>query len=380
MDDDLLKMMMEAIDPARDLTDEALEELVPRDRLMEKIAAGVSLDTGTRRTVSRPFWRRAPALIVAGTAAATLLISGAVTLLGSAPVVLQTTSFGPASGVHKGVANGPIMAGSQLLVSSSKSTLKGAVKNYRFVRTVRLDGGAFSVSPAPAAMATPSNRIATAREIWATSQLQGYSKQPTSGSKSDLGYGIVTITKHVAGVPTVTKVAAWVGLAYDNSSYFCPMEKSGQSIQQLMGRAPSNGLAAVVAGQPSGSPAVVYIAKSVRCDRLYPSQLANAAEEFSLPWSVVGRVSASKIAISVSPPPCGGIVGNAMAASTRSGFLSSVTITEYGTAPEYTARYQSCPAALPTREVIDLRGSMNAATKFIHPGPGPIKTVANSYK
>ena len=377
MDDDLLKMMMEAIDPARDLTDEALEELVPHARLMEKIAAGVSVDTGTRRTVNRPFWRRAPALIVAGTAAATLVISGAVTLLGSAPVVLQTSSFGP---VHKGVANGPMMSGSQLLASSSKSTLSGAVKNHRFVHTVRLDGGAFSVSPAPASMTTPSNRIATAREIWATSQLQGYSKQPTSGSKSDLGYGIVTITKHVAGVPTVTKVAAWVGLAYDNSSYFCPMEKTGQSIQQLMARAPSNGLAAVVAGQPSGSPAVVYIAKSVRCDRLYPSQLANAAEEFSLPWSVLGKVSASKIAINVSPPPCGGIVGNAMATSTRSGFLSSVTITEYGTAPEYTARYQSCPAALPTREVIDLRGSMNAATKFIHPGPGPIKTVATTSK
>jgi hypothetical protein len=213
-----------------------------------------------------------------------------------------------------------------------------------------------------------------------TSQLQGYSKQPAGGRLPPFGLGIVTITKQVAGVPVVTKVPAWVGLAYENSPYHCPIQTGGQSTQRLLKHAPSSGLAAVVVGLPAGSPAVVYVAKSVRCARLYPAELTNATEQFSLRWAMAGKVGPSKVAIEVSPPPCGRIVGSAMAATWRSSSLSSVTITEYGTVPEYTAAWQSCPMPSPTRKVIDLRGPTSSSTQFVHPQTGPMTVVANSYK
>jgi hypothetical protein len=230
-------------------------------------------------------------------------------------------------------------------------------------------------------MKTPLNARAIAAEIWATTQLRGYSPLSRSGSKAPLfGFGIVTITKHVKGVPVVTKVPAWVGFARETALYHCPAQTSRQSTQQLLGRAAYSGLAAVVVGQPSGSPAVVYVAKSVRCGRLYPAVLSNATEQFSLSWTVAGKVGTSKVAIEVTPPMCGRIVGNAVAATWRSGWLSSVTITEFGTVPEYTAAWRTCPMPTPTREVIDLRGPTSSSTQFVHPKTGPMTVVANSYK
>jgi hypothetical protein len=251
------------------------------------------------------------------------------------------------------------------------------VKNKRYVHTLQLDNGALTVTPLPASMKTPADASGFARRIWATSQLQGYSKQ----SLGSLGFGVVTITKRVVGVPVVTKVPAWVGLAYENAPYYCPMQTSGHySTSQLLRQAPYSGMAAVVVAQPSGSPAVIYIAKSVRCGRVYSAELANATEQFSLPWKVVGKAGASKVVVDVSPPPCGRIAGDDVAGTWRSGFLSSIMITEYGTAPEYTAELQGCPVVTSVREVIDLRGPTSPSTRFVHPMEGPMTIVANSYK
>ncbi|NNN08896.1 MAG: hypothetical protein HKL85_06855 [Acidimicrobiaceae bacterium] len=158
------------------------------------------------------------------------------------------------------------------------------------------------------------------------------------------------------------------------------MQTTGPFTQQLLRRAPYSGMAAVIVGEPSGSPAVVYIAKSVRCGRLYPAHVANALEQFSLPWKIVGTVGASKVEVNVSPPPCGRVIGNAVVGTWRSGVLSSVTITEYGTSPTYTTSFQACPVAAPVREVIDLRGPTSSRTRIIHPRSGPVALVANSYK
>lgn len=368
MNEDLLRAMMGDVDPARDLTDETLDELVPRDHLMAKIMTGIGSDVPQRQAVRVPIWRRVPALVGAGTAAMALAVAGAVSLFGSAPLVIQGTAHGPSKSLHKTFTPADVLAGF-------------VVQNDRYWYLTQIDGGAFRIAQAPASMKTPLNARAIAAEIWATAQLQGYSPLSRSGSKAPLfGFGIVTITKHVKGVPVMTKVPAWVGFARETALYHCPTQTSRQSTQQLLGRAAYRGLAAVVVGQPSGSPAVVYVAKSVRCGRLYPAVLSNATEQFSLSWTVTGKVGTSKLAIEVTPPPCGRIVSNAVAATWRSGSLSSVTITEYGTVPEYTAEYQACPAAIPVRKVIDLRGAMTASTQFIHPKTGPMTVVANHYK
>ncbi len=376
MKEDLVGNVMAGIDPARDLTDETLDDLVPHEQLMSKIKAGIGGAVPEPRTVRTPAWRRWPALVGASAAAVALATAGAVTLFSSAPAISQNAAVGQRQSVQSTVSHEKVTTGTGITLTGGSAVVGFDVRHHRYVHPFQLDNGALTVTPAPASMETPTDASGFARRIWATSQLQGYSKQP----QVSLGFGVVTITKHVRGVPVVDKVAAWVGLAYENAPYHCPMQTAGPSTQQLLRRAPYSGMAAVVVGQSSGSPAVLYIAKSVRCGRLYPAHLANALEQFSLPWRIVGPVGASKVKVNVSPPPCGRIVGDAVAGTWRSGVLSSVTITEYGTAPEYTAEFQACPVAASVRKVIDLRGPTSPHTRFIHPTAGPMTVVANSYK
>jgi len=70
MDDELLKTLMESVDPARDLSDETLHELLPDDQLMARITAGISAESlEAVRVKPTPFWRRVPTLVGASAAA-----------------------------------------------------------------------------------------------------------------------------------------------------------------------------------------------------------------------------------------------------------------------------------------------------------------------
>ncbi|MHB1087858.1 MAG: hypothetical protein ACYC19_03725 [Acidimicrobiales bacterium] len=380
MNEQLLKTMMEGIDPARDLTDETLNELLPHDRLMARLRVAIADEERERRGVRVPVWRRVSTLIAAGTAATAIAAAAAIALLGSAPAVIQGTALGPSASKHQAVEFGPLSTQSGLTLSATGTKTVSRVRNDRFLKTITLDGGAFSVSPAPASMKTPSNAAAVAREIWATSQLQGYSKWSSHRRSPSFGYGIVTLTRTEAGVQVITKEAAWVGLAHETATYYCPLETGAQSTTQLLHRAPSSGLAAVAVAEPSGTPAVVYVARTVRCGRLYPAVVTNATEQFSLSWRVVGGVGGSEVALDVTPPPCGHITGNAVSATTHSGSLSSVSIAEYGTAPDATVSYQSCPVAAPVREVINLGGPTTSTTRFIHATTGLMRIVTKRSK
>lgn len=380
MNDDQLKAIMQGIDPARNLSDETLDELLPADRLLERLAARIAEDTPDHRAPRARARRRLPTMVAAGMAAVTLAVVAAASLFGSAPVVVHATALTPTSRGLQALEYGPLATGPGPVLPSTVVVSTRSVRHHRFVDTVELDGGAFSVSPAPASMRTPSNASAVANEVWATSQLQGYSKRWPASRSSSFGYGIVTIMKNESGVQVITKQAAWVGLVRESTAYYCPLESGSPSRTQLLKRAPSSGLAAVVVGQPSGSPALVYVARSVRCGRLYPASLSDAAEQFSLPWRMVGNVSASEVAIEVTPPPCGRIVGNAVSATTHAGSLSQVTITEYGTALDATLAYQSCPVPAPIREVVDLGGPTTTDTRFVHPKTGLKRVVAKYVK
>lgn len=95
MDDELLKTLMESVDPARDLSDETLHELLPDDQLMARITAGISAESlEAVRVKPTPFWRRVPTLVGASAAALALAVAGAATLFGSSPVLLQGTGAG----------------------------------------------------------------------------------------------------------------------------------------------------------------------------------------------------------------------------------------------------------------------------------------------
>jgi len=378
VNEDLLSNVMAGIDPARDLTDETLENLIPHARLVSKITSGINSALPEARTVRTPVWRRAQALVGASAVALALAVTGAVSLFSSAPVTTQWSVSASSHGAHKIFIQGTEATGQQFKKTGASAVTESLVRNHRIQYKFQLDGGAFTVTPPPASMKIPANLHAIGSEMWATSQLEGYSPQ-RAGRTTVIGFGIVTITDHVKGIPVITKTPAWVGLAHENVTYHCPIQTGGQSAKELSMQAPSSGSAAVVIGQ-SFSPAEVYIAKSVRCGRLYAAELSNATEKLSLPWTMTGKLGPTKVALEVTPPPCGRIVGDAVAATWRSGSLTSVTITEFGAVPEYTTTWQSCPVPSPVRKVIDLRGLSSSSTQFIHPKTGRMTVVANTYK
>ena len=245
-----------------------------------------------------------------------------------------------------------LLAGSGIAASgtgaSTQRVTTSDVVDGRFVRAVVLDGGVLTVRPAPASMRTPANRVALSRQIWATSQVRGYRQQV-------LGFGVVTITTHVASVATVTGVPAWVGFAMNQSVVSCPNEPVGGPAPPLNG-----GEAAVVVGESGGSPAVVYIARSLRCSQVQPSRLVNATEEISLAWAAAGprRVNqvsgVTQLAIDVAPPPCQPLSASHLTWHVEAATGRSVTIAVDGLATQDTLQWQACPVTLPLRRWVSI--------------------------
>ena len=88
MNEDLLRTLMADIDPVRDLSDDALDELVPYDRLMARVLAGVE-QAGTQAVRARTsIWYRASLRVSAVAAAVVLVASGAVAFLSSSPTAV----------------------------------------------------------------------------------------------------------------------------------------------------------------------------------------------------------------------------------------------------------------------------------------------------
>ena len=84
MNEETLALVMQAIDPARDLTDETLAELFTHEHLMERINARIAEDAPAPIKVPAiPVWRRVPTLIGSSAAAIALVIMGVVTLSGT---------------------------------------------------------------------------------------------------------------------------------------------------------------------------------------------------------------------------------------------------------------------------------------------------------
>jgi hypothetical protein len=188
------------------------------------------------------------------------------------------------------------------------------------VASVSLDGGVLEVAPAPAGDHPLVSEERAAEEIWASPVLQGDQQGP-------LGYGVVTISLRVGGVPHVTRLRAWVGFARSSGTAFCP-EKSPSSTSNadgLSGQAlSSSGYAAVVIGAAHGSPAVTYRAPSMVCGSVQPAALALASEVLSVPWQALTGVANESIQLRVTLPACGTLEGIASGGSAK---VTTITVT-----------------------------------------------------
>jgi hypothetical protein len=189
----------------------------------------------------------------------------------------------------------------------------------RFVAPVALDGGVLTVVPAPAGDRPAVSRTQAAREVWASPVLQDHVQGP-------LGYGLVTISLRVKGVPHVTRLLAWVGFARSPEVANCPNESPGTAghTPVLSGAAlASSGEAAVVIGAAHGSPAVAYAAPSVLCDHRQPATLSRATEDVSVPWRALTSLANQSIRVRVTLPDCARLEGTAAGGSAQ---VSTVTV------------------------------------------------------
>lgn len=233
---------------------------------------------------------------------------------------------------------------------------KGTIVDSRFVKTFRLDEGIFTVSPATRA-APIRDRGSVTTEMWATEEVGGY-------RAIAVGFGTVTITRSVRGVPKVSHLRAWVGLVHAGAS-FC----TAMTTVPKPPRLPSDGWAAVVIGDAPGSPDVVYQAKTFRCATLYPPSVQGALEVLSVPWTLTSHGVVAKI------PYCGVITGRAESGPAGS---PAFTLRIDVAVPEDTRAVQlgplpiRCPAA--RRSQVDVAASV----KTLHAATGAEPMVTTS--
>jgi hypothetical protein len=154
-----------------------------------------------------------------------------------------------------------------------------------------------------------------ATEIWATTGV-------ASTQRRFIGFGLATITVRVKGIPTVKSLPAWIGVTYSNDLEACP---AMTGTPKKLTPPPSDGYAAVILGDRTGSPAVVYTAAADVCDRYRPASVQNALEVWSVSWTY-----ARPGVIAIHYPNC------AKWDSTAAGFSpqSGLTITEFVTQAE----------------------------------------------
>jgi hypothetical protein len=141
MNDELLQTMLETVDPARDLSDEALNELLLHDQLIAKITAGIATAApGAVQSKPVTIWRRIPALVGSTVAAGSVAVAVAVMLFGSSSVLVQGIGVGTKTTVPPPVLKvepqNPVFGGSfytpnfSFTVAPSLSTAVGSATAY----------------------------------------------------------------------------------------------------------------------------------------------------------------------------------------------------------------------------------------------------------
>ena len=95
MNDDLLRALMTDLDPVRELTDDALSELLPLDQLTARVRAQAVQPVPPHRPVRTPVWRRLSMRLTSAAATVAIVSAGLATLLSSTPAPQGTVALNP---------------------------------------------------------------------------------------------------------------------------------------------------------------------------------------------------------------------------------------------------------------------------------------------
>ena len=280
---------------------------------------------------------------------------GLTTVAALTMVAALTTTLATTSGT--GVAAAATRADHGALSPAASLPRPADVVRGRFVTPASLGGGVLEVVPAPAGDRPVVSRQQAAREIWASPVLQGHQVEA-------LGYGVVTISFRVVGVPHITKLPAWVGFAKSSGFAGCPEESATSTSipATLSGKdLASSGYAAVVIGAADGSPAVAYTAPSLFCGSVQATSLAPATEVVSVPWQALTGVENDSIPIACTLPACG-----SFESITSSGGAKVTTIAVSAVVPDVHGR---CGGPVPPPKAS--RWDRSATRPVHHPRSSP---------
>jgi hypothetical protein len=360
VNDELLHALLTDLDPVRDLSDEALNELSPIDQLMTRVTLGVRDVAPPRRGHDR----RPISVVVASTLAAGVLALGGVAIA-SHTLSQHAPALGPstASSWSRFTATTPLVDSQNLQglnvygpawtkSSGDVVTFSDLVARQRFVGTFAPDG--IVIEPAPSTITTTVSATSMAKVVWATTQLRGY-------HATAFGFALVTTSLSTARVPEVRQTPAWVGIAFRDTPRTCA---SGEALNhggcvtvdysQLAIVVVSDNPHRVNTGVVVTPPAFVYTLSGAGRPVLAP-----ATEQVSVPWRQVGPVRDGQLRVSVSSLSCATLDGYSLL---RSGRTTTVTVRAL-IPDDLLGSY--CGSAGATRRVISLTTTRRGARTWL---------------
>ncbi|HEY5111713.1 MAG TPA: hypothetical protein VII67_05215 [Acidimicrobiales bacterium] len=357
MNEDLLTTLMTDIDPVRDLSDDALDELVPYDQLMTRVLAGVKQPAVQAQRERTSIWQRASLRVSAVAAAVVLVASGAVAFLSSSPTAVS-------GGFALGAVNSSWVEYSATTPSGAtygtwtRSMAAALVSKGRIRTELNLDG--LTITPPLTSVKPRVSATQMAGELWATTALRGQTEVA-------FGFGDITLNVSQGGAPKLHSVPVWVAIATSK-----PCSAASRCSASAIASLP---LTVVVSGYglpnseaTTGTPIAFTYQTGGKNSTAKPRLLA-AIEQVSVSWIQDGRVSNGSLHITAAPVPCGALNGYSLSTNP-----DGTTLTVKGLIPESTIG-DYCTVSVAVSKVIPLRGASANATTLLHTPTGPIRAT-----
>lgn len=167
------------------------------------------------------------------------------------------------------------------------------VVSHRFVHPFELDGGGLRVLPPPPSYRSHRTVGSVEQEALATWQI--------GGLPVPVGLGVVTITRHVHGIPVVRRLIAWIALGEESGIWSCGAFVRYPRHPLAL---PSPDWVAVVIGDAPHTPALYYQSASDHCGPVVPTSVQRATEIVSVPWTLVNGT------VEADVPTCSTVYGS----------------------------------------------------------------------
>lgn len=228
-----------------------------------------------------------------------------------------------------------------------------SVVDDRFVSDVELDGGAFSVQPAPIDTVPVVPKADAEKILFASPLFQGK-------SAGVIGFGLVTSQVSQHGVPTYQSDPAWIAFGWGGVSN-CPNETVAASPTDL----PSGGYVAVALIEGAGGGDLSYEARSDACGTVTGPTVRPATYVESVPWTSTGQVTGGSLQVTYTPPAC---AGSATYSAGGSGETTTLSVdVEVPDSPGL------CASPAPITDVVPIGDGTRTVTTVHHAATGVVR-------